>query len=827
MGKQMAEYEKQHIAKMRQLAPECMVLLKRGGDFPLEGPGEVALYGNGARCTIKGGTGSGDVNARFYVTAEEGLEKAGFTVTTKGWMDGYDRIRAEAKDAFIRDIKRRAKEAHVLAVVMGMGAVMPEPDYELPLDGQGDMAIYVLSRICGEGNDRQMTEGDLKLTRTEVRDILACNEKYAHFLLVLNVGSAVDLTPVSEVKNILLLSQLGVVTGDALADVILGRAVPSGKLSSTWAKAEDIAQISDFGDSDETRYREGIYVGYRYYGSDGKAPVYPFGFGLGYTDFAFDAEGLKVSGCAVSVQAKVKNTGAFPGKETLQLYVTAPWSTLDHPYLELAAFHKTSALKPGAEETCTLSFDLAELASFDAGSASYVLEEGRYVLRLGTSSADAKAVYVLELPERVTVCERTHIGGTPDFEDWKPEHTWEKEDLSGLEVTKLSVSELRDAFAKEVRASCAGLPATSRSASAAPSGKATDYVKKLPEEQLVRLVIGNYGEGGILSVIGEASTKVAGAAGETYGKLPEVPPLVMADGPAGLRLSRQFVRTKKGPKSVGSPLPAGMEDLLPGIAVKWMNLRSRAPKGEVLDQYCTAIPIGTALAQSWNPELIEACGDVVGAEMERFGIDLWLAPAINIHRHPLCGRNFEYCSEDPLLSGTVGAAITRGVQRHPGRLVTIKHFCANNQEFNRYQNDSIVSERALREIYLRSFSVCLREGNPGTLMTSYNLLNGTHTSERSDLLRTFLREEMGWDGLIMTDWIIGNMNNPALKNRTAHAAPTIKAGNELFMPGSKKDAQQVLDALHGTHASYHLTREEIEVCAARVADTVWKLKKEQ
>lgn len=348
----------------------------------------------------------------------------------------------------------------------------------------------------------------------------------------------------------------------------------------------------------------------------------------------------------------------------------------------------------------------------------------------------------------------------------------------------------------------------------------------LSDRDLIRMCMGYYKEGakGFESVVGNAAPHIAGGAGESTSCVGDVPYLVMADGPAGLRLAQHYTKDEKGIHALGAGLPAGMEDFLGTIPKLLMKLGSRPPKGkQVYDQYCTAIPIGTALAQSWNIALCEACGDIVGAEMEMFHVDLWLAPAFNIHRSILCGRNFEYCSEDPLISGMIGAAITRGVQKHPGKGTTVKHFCCNNQKTDRYVSNSHVSERALREIYVRGFEVCIRESNPAALMTSYNLLNGVHTSERSDLMKILLREEWGYDGLIMTDWVIGAMGFQG-KYRMAKSAPTIAAGNDLFMPGCEEDYNLAMAALKGENQDFRLTREEAEYCAAHVIDTAWRMK---
>lgn len=802
----MYEYEKQHLERLRRAAPECMVMLKRNGDFPLSEPGRLALYGSGARRTIKGGTGSGDVNSRFYVTAELGLEEAGFTLTSKTWMNAYDTIYEEAREQFIADIKREARERHVNPIMYGMGAVMPEPEYQLPLDAEGDAAIYVLSRISGEGNDRKAVKGDFLLTDTEVRDILAAHDRYDRFLLVLNVGGPVDLSPVEAVENILLLSQLGAVTGSALADVVLGKASPSGKLSTTWTAWKDYPQIGEFAMEEDTHYYEGIYVGYRYFDSAEVVPMYPFGFGLGYTDFALSQPEMAVQGREVQVSVRVENTGARPGRETVQVYVSVPWGRLDQPRKTLAAFGKSPVLQPGEACTVTVSFSLEELAGYDEANAAWILEAGDYLVLAGNSSRDVTPAGVVRLEQEVCVRKVHRVGGSADFQDWKPERPERAipDELSVWTVEQGAFEDLCWPEEPKVSEFTRGL------------------VSALSDQQLVHLSMGLFSNNPA-SIIGNAAQSVAGAAGETYHKLPGLPSLVMADGPAGLRLNRQYTRDKRGiPHGIGSALPAGIEDYLPGVARAFLNRGGKQPKGPVYDQYCTAIPIGTALAQSWNPAVLEECGDIVGTEMERFGVHLWLAPAFNIHRSVLCGRNFEYYSEDPLLSGKMGAAITRGVQQHPGCGVTVKHFCCNNQETNRLTSNSVVSQRALRETYLRAFQICIREADPAALMTSYNLLNGVHTSERKDLLQLLLRQEWGYRGLIMTDWVVPGLGRKG-KHRMAKPAPSIAAGN-LYMPGGPGDFRSAVNAMRGKNPDFVLPRADAQRCAMQVAETVRRLR---
>ena len=803
----MNDYEREHNAILRRLGAECAVLLRADGSFPLAAPCEIALYGSGARRTIKGGTGSGEVNSRYFVTVEEGLKAAGFAISTGYWLETYDNLHAAARRAFLRDLKQQAREHHTSAIIESMGAVMPEPEYKIPLYGTGDTALYVLSRISGEGSDRRPVPGDILLTETETRDILRLNEKYEKFMLVLNVGGVVDLSPVKEVKNILLLSQLGVETGSILADLLLGKSSPSGRLASTWAAWGAYPQLGDFGGKDETHYREGVYVGYRYFDTLGEAPLFPFGFGLGYTSFESKATAVMVDGETVMVKAQVRNTGAASGKEVVQLYASAPQGKLDKPYQALAAFAKTKELQPGEAEELTLRFPLRQLASYDEAAAAWLLEKGDYVLRLGRSSAETKPVAILRLDGNVITRKVKNCLGKPDFEDWKPAPREEK-------VPR---------FVKVIPVSAAALE--TETVDYALTHEVDPAVAALTAEELAFLNIGDFDpRKGRLNVIGDASRSVAGAAGETTNQLKSkgFPALIMADGPAGLRLSRQYTVDKKGVHSLGQSMPESMLELMPD-ALAWVMKKlggSGKARGEIHEQYCTAIPIGTALAQSWNLELAEICGDLVGDEMERFGVQLWLAPALNIHRDIRCGRNFEYFSEDPLIAGKFAAAITRGVQKHPGCGTTIKHFAANNQETNRYNSNSLVSERAMREIYLKGFEIAVRESQPHALMTSYNLLNGVHTSERRDLLEDILRAEFGYEGIVMTDWIIAAVSGKANKYPGPVSAKIAAAGNDLTMPGGPGDYRAMLRGLKdGT-----VSREQLAINASRVYRMAKKLR---
>ncbi|MBQ3262217.1 MAG: glycoside hydrolase family 3 C-terminal domain-containing protein [Oscillospiraceae bacterium] len=798
---EVQDFERAHLSKLRALAPECMVLLKKNGDFPLSAPCEIALYGAGARETIKGGTGSGDVNVRHYTTVEEGLENAGFTVTTKAWMDGYKAARDAGIKVFYDAIAEEAKQLGKSVFLVGMGRTPPEPHYELPLDGAGDVCVYVLSRNSGEGADRPGNEGDLLLTDDEQRDILRCAEAYEKFMLVLNVGGPVDLSPVLErVDNILLLSQLGSVTGDAFADVLLGRAYPSGKLTTTWAAAKDAPEIGDFAQRDDTRYREGVFVGYRYYDAAGVRPLFPFGFGLGYTEFSVSAKSFAVKDNCIRVSVIAENIGRFPGKETIPLYYSAPCGRLAKPLRELGAYQKTNELQPGAREEVSLTLPLEDMASWDEASDAWLLEQGKYQICVGET-----LVGVVTLSDNVTVETGSHSGGAADFSDWAPQtQRSESETVPNIIVPASALNGIGHYRRRKI----------------APQPLAGCDLSDFTDRELALICVGKHSESqNMASIIGNSASRLAGGAGETAALVREkgYGTIVMADGPAGLRLSTAYIETEAGQEGIDDGAFDSILNILPMeiqqlIAAKLLQNKEKAKASATLYHYASAIPIGTALAQSWSDAVCEQCGDIVGEEMELFGANVWLAPALNIHRSPLCGRNFEYYSEDPVISGRAAAAVTRGVQRHPKCAVTIKHFACNNQETNRYGSNSVVSQRALREIYLKGFEICVKEAAPMALMTSYNLLNGIHTANRQDLLSTILRDEWGFEGIVMTDWGTTNDKFNLGSHGASSPAVCIQAGNDLIMPGGTEDVDGILSGLEdGT-----LSRAALEICAGRI-----------
>ena len=790
---EIQEFEKEHIAKVRELAPECMVLLKNEGILPLQETGKIALYGSGARRTIKGGTGSGDVNVRHYVNVEEGLENAGFEITTKSWLDAYDQAVEEEKTRYFSEIRKQADAAGVNPILFAMGKTAPEPEYEFPLDGEGDTAVYVLGRISGEGSDRNTGEGDICLTSAEIRDILALQEQYKKFVLVLNTGGMVDLSPVASVSAILLMGQLGTPGGDVLADVLTGKSYPSGKLTMTWAPLELYPSTEGFGDPDDTVYKEGIYVGYRHFDTAKADVTYPFGYGISYTDFSVTDLSAGKKDDQIIVTATVKNTGDWKGKEILQVYYSAPEGKLDKPVHELAAFAKTKELQPGEEEKLTIRFPMTDMASYDEEEKCWILEAGDYTISAGKNSRDTMTAGTIQI-------EGTVVTGK----------AWTDEDAKPLDIAEatgtVSWEDVRSGR-KEVE----------------------EFAASLTDEQLAYLCIGAYKDSeDLMEVIGNASTAVAGAAGETTGYLKDlgIPGIIMADGPAGLRLSQTYV-LKNGEAKGGSSLGGDMMKVYTPEELAAMAPAADPDTDEtVYYQYCVAIPIGTAIAQSWNDDLAESLGDMVGTEMEQFGIHAWLAPALNIHRSPLCGRDFEYYSEDPLVSGKMAAAITRGVQKHPARATTIKHFACNNQETNRYFSNSIVSMRAMREIYLKGFEICVKEAQPRFIMTSYNLINGEHACNCRWLLTDILRNEWGFEGVVMTDWLVTGGMGTGAKWSSASAAGNVKAGNDVTMPGIPSDKRDIMNALQDPEHPYALTRNDLLVCAERVLSMILKLDQE-
>ena len=818
----VSRMEEEHKALVRALAPQGMVLLENDGTLPLAGPEKLALYGRGARHTVRGGTGSGDVNARENVTVEQGLLNAGFTVETGAWLDKLDRELEAAQAAHEAELQEAMKDKSRSPIIIYFEhPFQAPPEPVIPETGTGDLAIYVLSRNSGEGKDRDAAPGDYFLSEREEENLRTLRKNYKRLVVLLNVGGVIDTAFLKALKpNALLhMSQAGAGGGDALADALLGVTPPSGRLTDTWAlDYRDYPSSATFGKQDgnvdREPYGEDIYVGYRYFDTFGKDVAYPFGYGLDYTDFALTAAGAAVTPTVLTLKAKAENTGARPGRFVVQYYVTPPQGKLPKARQMLIAYGKTKLLQPGESQELTLRCSLRDLSSFCEENSCWVLEPGDYIIRLGRHSRDSHVAAVLRLDD-VAYLETVgrYMAMEEEIDLLRPEGVTplrfpgEEAEKAAAPVLELKAAEIPCVLRAPVKPMLPAAPAEPVTLEDVALGRrsALEWAAQQSDEALTGLVVG---AGGNQSTVGSASVHVPGAAGETGSHIPGVPPMILADGPAGLRLTPHFQVLKSGKvRQLGNHFAAlmgdnGEDDDLTG-AVDYY-------------QYATAIPIATLLAQSWDVELVKACGRLVGKEMEKFGVTLWLAPGMNIHRNPLCGRNFEYYSEDPLVAGLTAAAMTLGVQETPGVGVTPKHFATNNQEDNRAYENNAVSVRALREIYLRGFELCVRLAQPMSVMTSYNCINGTHAANHAGLLNGALRGDWGFRGFVMTDWgTTGHSGMEMAEGVDSVPSLCIEAGNDLIMPGNPNDIQDILDALAGKTA-HPLRREELVRCAGRI-----------
>lgn len=807
-----SEREKQGRLLSGQAAAEGMVLLENDGVLPLKEKKNIALFGNGARMTLKGGTGSGDVNERHSVSIEEGLTNASFTITTGRWIDEFDGIYEQARIDWKQEIADKVNSGMnpVMAFfgtrfLMPAGGAVTEEDIAAY---DTDTAIYVISRLSGEGRDRTVTKGDYFLYDQEYENLKRVTAAYEKVILVINTGSIIDLGFLDEMQGInavIYMMQSGMEGGNALASILTGTEVPSGKLTDSWPYAyEDYANASTFshnnGNLEKEYYTDGIYVGYRYFDTFGVPVRYSFGYGQSYTQFEIAAKTANfmvnevsdsVTNGLITVAATVKNTGeTYAGKEVVQIYVSCPKGRLHKEYQRLAGFGKTDLLAPGEEETLRISFPIYNLASYDEESASYILEPGEYIIRVGNAAHNTTPISKIRLDKEARLSQVKNVCPLQEeLAEIKPETELEAgEVFKRMQTVELSADIL----------TCEKITYDTFE----PEAESMEIAKALTVEELAHLVCGKP-KGKEVSMLGTAAAAVPGGAGETTRILMEkygLPNIVLADGPAGLRLNPCYYILPDGsmdPSNTGGVVSAALP-------------QNGAPdtKSTAYYQYCTAIPIGTALAQTWNLPLIEEVGALVGREMDEFGVTLWLAPGMNIHRNPLCGRNFEYYSEEPLLTGCVGAAMTKGVQKICGTGTTIKHYACNNQEENRKGYDAIVSERALREIYLKGFEIAVRSARPMSIMTSYNLLNGTHTANLRDLCATVAREEWGFTGLIMSDW-------STTQTGGSSAPGCISAGNDLIMPGTEADIQWVIEAVKGERDET-LALEDLQKSAAYI-----------
>ena len=780
---------KEHIALSKEAAQEGMVLLKNEKNLlPLKEGSKIALFGKGSFDYVKGGGGSGDVNTVYVRNLYEGFKQLNTAVSVYEPISDYYR--------------KNVEEQYANGAAPGM-TVEPELTAEQVKSARAftDTAVITLSRFSGEGWDRSSVEydgeynpwatetsmpkisgvifpdGDFYLTKAEKQMIAQVEAQFNKIIVVLNIGGVIDTSWLKEDDKLsaaLLAWQGGMEGGLAAAELLTGKVTPSGKLTDSFAASvDDYPSTANFHESvDYVDYTDDIYVGYRYFETiPGMAEkvCYPFGFGLSYTQFLLENHKAWEENGKVKVSVEVANTGKYAGKEVVQVYVSAPQGVLGKPAKELKAFQKTRLLQPGEKQLVTMEFDRAAMASFDdlgkIAKAAFILEKGDYEIYVGTGIKElTKTDFAVKVEENEVV-EQLSSKMTPtslkkrmladgSFEELPQS---EPNDPNACIFPKLEPGS-EEAIVPAVRGRERYLMMHPYKNDAHPlmdvvEGKITldEFVAQLSDDDLIHLLGG------------QPNTSVGNTFG--YGNLPEygVPNIMTEDGPAGVRIGGEC-----------------------GV-------------------HTTAWPCATLLAATWNPDLIEKVGVAGAEELKENNLAVWLTPAVNIHRNPLCGRNFEYYSEDPVLAGKIGAAMVRGIQsQHVG--AAVKHFAGNNKETNRKHSDSKVSERALRELYLKVFEIIVKESDPWVMMSAYNMINGHRASENKELLEDILREEWGFKGMVTSDWW----------TRGEHYKE-LKAGNDVKMASGYPE--RVKKALE----MGAITREDLVRCAKRVLDLIMKI----
>lgn len=767
-----------HRELSKKAAKEGMVLLKNeGGLLPLTHGGKVALFGKGCIDYVKGGGGSGDVTVEYTVNLYEGLKKLGDRIYL--YEDLADFYRKNIRHQYARGTEP------------GM-TVEPEVTEELCLAARNfaDTAVITICRFSGEGWDRKSSydkddsgdsifeEGDFYLTHAETAMVEKVKQYFDRIVVVLNVGGMVDTSwfyDDPKIQSVLMAWQGGMEGGSAMAELLCGIGTPSGKLSDTLAKKlEDYPSSYNFHESDSyVDYTEDIYVGYRYFETIPGAwekVNYPFGFGLSYTTFEWHVVSAGESEDEIKIRVQVTNTGCRAGKEVIQIYAGAPEGLLGKPAKSLVAFKKTRLLQEGESQLLTLAFPVSGMASFDdlgkVCRSAYVLEKGDYCFYVGTSVREVQELeykYVVT-EDRIMEQLRSRLAPTSlkhrmcsdgNFEEL-PQSDAADPDECGLEpMPKEPIDGLSPAYraVKGVLLWSWRYKEGIRPFTEVAEGKLTveEFIRQLTDEELAHLLGG------------QPNTGTANTFG--IGNMPEygIPNIMTADGPAGLRIEPQC-----------------------GV-------------------HTTAWPCATLLACTWNPALVYQVGEAGAKEVKENNISVWLTPAVNIHRSPLCGRNFEYYSEDPYLTGILAAAMVRGIQsQHIA--AAVKHFALNNKETNRKNSDSRVSERAAREIYLKAFEIIVKTAGPWCIMTAYNIVNGHRASENKELIDGILRGEWGFEGMVTTDWwTLGEHYKE------------VKAGNDLKM------ACGLPERLQEAKEKGLLSREEMEACGKRILELILKM----
>ena len=730
-------------ALIRRAAAEGCVLLKNDGTLPLKKDEKIAVFG---RCQLDWfyvGYGSGgDVHPPYRINLMEGLANAGVA---------YDREVAELYKTWCNSEENRASHGWWGHWPMSHPEMLLGKTTITNAAARCDTAMMVIGRAAGEDRENTLTPGSYYLTDAEKTMLDALTGAFRHTVVVLNIGGIMDMSWAEnygdKISSILLTWQGGMESGNAVADVLTGKVNPCGRLSDTVARRyEDYPSSPSFGGKKFNNYTEDIFVGYRYFETFAKeAVLYPFGYGLSYTSFDTKFVEFTRNDDTFTVTATVTNTGNFAGREVVMLWCEASQGQLGKPSKVLAAFCKTKLLEPGESELLQLTFDKRSVASFDdKGKTGYpyafVLEKGDYTFLLGHKEA-----FRLRMPDTQCAWQCESACEVKDPFDRLVVREENGNIIMDTERVEAGKTDLRQRILDALPAE---IPVTGDQGwklGDVAEGKISldDFIGQLSDEELEALT---RGEGCMGSSLGTAGN--AGAFGGILPSLREkgIVPIITTDGPSGIRLKR----------------------------------------------YCALLPSGTCLACTWDEELVQQLFINVGREMKKRQVDVILSPGMNIHRNPLCGRNFEYFSEDPLLCGKMAAALIRGVQSQ-GVSCCPKHFACNNQETKRNTNDSRVSQRALREIYLRCFEIAVKEGKPNTLMTSYNKINGVWAHYNYDLVNTILRRDWGFDGVVLTDWWMQKSVSPEFP-KIRDNAYRVRGQVDVLMPGN-------MNRLHKTYHS--------------------------
>ena len=716
---------------LRRAAADGAVMLENNGILPLKDGTRVALFGiTGYESHYVGYGSGGDVNRPYAVSFADGIKNC-------------DRL---TLDPTIESIYREWNKKN--PINNGFWGHWPFYFPEMPLDNtavenarnKNEVAVAVIGRAAGESRDCKLQKGSYYLADDEIAMLDALAEEFDDIVILLNIGGIFDMSWIEKYKKvigaILIVWQGGMEGGNAAADLLCGKAYPSGRLTDTIAKRyENYPSSANFGGKDFNEYKEDIYVGYRYFETFAKSKVlYPFGYGLGYTEFEISANAVEKSNDKFIFNVSVKNIGNTIGREVVQLYLSKPCGKLGNPEKILVTFVKTAELKSGESETIELIVETNQLASYDESKSAYITESGKYEFFLGKSIRENEAVFTFEQGEDEVDCQC--VQASAPIENLEVMSAYEYNGKRIIKNRKARTKEY-DLGKRILENLPEEIPQTGDKGfklADVKSGKITmeQFVAQLNNNELEAISRGDYVMNSPLGAKGNA-----GAFGGVLQSLKAkgIKPVITTDGPSGIRLSA----------------------------------------------CCSLLPIGTLLACSFDPLLVEKVYSAVAEEMFAKGSDVLLAPGMNIHRNPLCGRNFEYYSEDPYLTGKIAAAAVKGIQSH-GASACPKHFACNNQEFRRNMNDSRLSERALREIYLKGFEICVREARPKNIMTSYNRINSVYGHYNYELCTTILRNEWGYKGNVITDWWMKNEKSPEFP-LIRNQAYRVRAQVDVLMPG--------------------------------------------